>query len=42
MVRSDTGKIADALFLPYWFWGGAITVAIVLMVWKSLQVAGRY
>lgn len=42
MVRSDTGKIADALFLPYWFWGGAITVAIVAMVWKSLQIAGRY
>jgi len=42
MIRSDTGKIADALFLPYWFWGGAITVALVLMVWKSLQIAGRY
>lgn len=41
MVRSDTGRIADALFLPYWFWGGAITVAIVAMVWKSLQAAGR-
>lgn len=36
---SDTGRIADALFLPYWFWGGAITIAIVLMVWKSLQIA---
>ena len=42
MGPSDTGRIADALFLPYWFWGGAITVAIVLMVWKSLQVAARY
>lgn len=41
-VLSDTGRIADALFLPYWFWGGAITVAIVAMVWKSLQIASRY
>ena len=39
---SDTGRIADALFFPYWFWGGAITVAIVLLVWKSLRIAGRY
>lgn len=39
---SDTGRIADALFLPYWFWGGAITVAIVAMVWKALQIASRY
>ncbi|WP_369025321.1 M50 family metallopeptidase [Qipengyuania sp. RANM35] len=39
---SDTGRIADALILPYWFWGGAITVAIVAMVWKALQVASRY
>ena len=38
----DTGRIADALFLPYWFWGGAITLAIAAMVWKSLQIAGRY
>ncbi len=41
-VLSDTGRIAEALFLPYWFWGGAITIAIVAMVWKSLQIAGRY
>lgn len=40
-VLSDTGRIADALFLPYWFWGGAITLAIVAMVWKSLQIAAR-
>ncbi len=41
-LLSDTGRIAEALFLPYWFWGGAITIAIVAMVWKSLQIAGRY
>lgn len=40
-ILSDTGRIADALFLPYWFWGGAITIAIVAMVWKSLQIASR-
>ena len=39
---SDTGRIADALFLPYWFWGAAITIAIVAMVWKSLRLAARY
>jgi hypothetical protein len=42
LVRSDTGQIADALILPYCFWGGAITLAIVAMVWKSLQIASRY
>ncbi|MBL44366.1 MAG: hypothetical protein CMN71_06520 [Sphingomonadaceae bacterium] len=41
-VLSDTGRIAQALLLPYWFWGGAITIAIVAMVCKSLQIAGRY
>lgn len=41
MALSDTGRIADALFLPYWFWGAAITLTIVAMVWKALQVAGR-
>ena len=41
VALSDTGRIAEALFLPYWFWGGAITIAIAAMVWKSLQIAGR-
>lgn len=41
LIRSDTGQIADALFLPYWFWGGVITLAIVAMVWKSLRIAGH-
>ena len=41
VALSDTGRIAEALLLPYWFWGGAITVAIVAMVWKSLQIAQR-
>ena len=41
VALSDTGRIAEALILPYWFWGGAITIAIAAMVWKSLQIAGR-
>ena len=36
---SDTGAIADALLLPYWFWGGAITVAILAILWKALKFA---
>lgn len=31
---SDTGKIADELFLPYWLWGGLIGgLAIVIIGW---------
>lgn len=33
---SDTGVISDALFLPYWFWGGLITAMICAMVYWSL------
>lgn len=39
--RSDTGAIADALLLPYWFWGAAISVAILAMLWGSFAVAFR-
>ncbi|MXO61603.1 M50 family metallopeptidase [Qipengyuania oceanensis] len=39
--RSDTQAMADALLLPYWFWGGAITVAIALLLWWSLRRALR-
>ena len=39
--RSDTSAIADALLLPYWFWGAAISVVIVLMVWSSFAIAFR-
>ena len=30
LQRSDTAAIADALLLPYWFWGSAISVAILV------------
>lgn len=34
---SDTQHIAEALFLPYWFWGGVITIIIGAMVIWSLK-----
>lgn len=41
LQRSDTGAIADALFLPFWFWGALISAATAaLMIW-SLRVALR-
>lgn len=39
--RSDTAAIADALLLPYWFWGGAISVVIVVLLVASLGFALR-
>ena len=39
---SDTQHIADALFLPYWFWGGVITVIIGAMVIWSLKRAHTF
>ena len=39
--RSDTGAIADALLLPYWFWGGAISGAILALLWWSFSRAFR-
>lgn len=42
LALSDTAKISDALFLPYWVWGGAITAAILAMVWCSLRFAHKH
>lgn len=39
--RSDTSAIADALLLPYWFWGAAISVVIVILLWRSFAFAFR-
>lgn len=39
--RSDTSAIADALLLPYWFWGAAISAVIVALLWWSFAVAFR-
>jgi len=40
--RSDTGRIADALLLPYWVWGGLITVVSLAMAWRALRFAAKY
>ena len=33
-LASDTQRIADELFLPYWFWGGLLGgLAIVILAW---------
>lgn len=41
MHRSDTSAIADALLLPYWFWGAAISAVIVVLLWRSFSLAFR-
>lgn len=38
---SDTAAIANALLLPYWVWGGLITVGIVGIIWSALRFALR-
>ncbi len=39
--RSDTGAIADALLLPWWVWGAAISAAILALLWLSFRLAFR-
>ena len=41
LQRSDTGAIADVLFLPYWVWGAGISAAILVLLWWSFRVAFR-
>ena len=41
LQASDTEQMARALFLPYWFWGGALTLAIAAIVFFSLRYAYR-
>jgi hypothetical protein len=41
LERSDTAAIADSLLLPYWFWGAAISVAILALLVASLRYALR-
>jgi len=40
-AQSDTSAIADALLLPYWFWGGAVSLGIVALLWWSIRVSFR-
>jgi hypothetical protein len=39
--RSDTGAIADALLLPYWFWAAIISATILALLWWSVRLAFR-
>ncbi|HYG29344.1 MAG TPA: M50 family metallopeptidase [Allosphingosinicella sp.] len=39
--RSDTGAIADALLLPYWFWGAIVSAGILALLWWSFRLAFR-
>ncbi|AFY58414.1 hypothetical protein Riv7116_6057 [Rivularia sp. PCC 7116] len=36
---SDTGQIQRQLFLPYWFWGGLMAVASLVILIQSLRIA---
>lgn len=38
-VFSDTGQIQEALFLPYWFWGGLLGSLSVLMLIGAFYIA---
>jgi type IV secretory pathway TrbD component len=44
-VYSDTGQIAAALFLPYWFWAILLTgLTLWLPAWslaRALRATGR-
>ncbi len=41
MIVSDTGQIAQALFLPHWFWACLIILICVLIFVQSLRIAYR-
>lgn len=41
LQRSDTGAIADILFLPYWFWGAIISAVTLSLLWWSFRIAFR-
>ncbi|MBF2013851.1 MAG: M50 family metallopeptidase [Rivularia sp. T60_A2020_040] len=36
---SDTGQIQRQLFLPYWFWGGLMAIASLVILVQSLRIA---
>jgi hypothetical protein len=39
--RSDSAAIAEALFLPYWFWGGLVAFASLTVLAAGIAIAGR-
>jgi hypothetical protein len=40
-MLTDTGQIAAALFLPFWFWGALLAVASLLLMLVGFRVAYR-
>jgi hypothetical protein len=38
---SDTGQMQRYLILPYWFWGGLMAIASLLILFHSLRIAYR-
>jgi hypothetical protein len=38
---SDTGRIQQILFLPYWFWGALMAMGSLLILIASLRFAYR-
>ncbi len=40
-MLSDTGKMAQNLLLPHWFWGGLMAIAAAVILFQSLRIAYR-
>jgi hypothetical protein len=38
---SDTAQMQQYLILPYWFWGGLMAIASLVILVQSLRVAYR-
>jgi hypothetical protein len=38
---SDTAQIQQRLLLPYWFWGGLMAIASLVILVQSLRIAYR-
>lgn len=36
-MPSDVAQIAEALFMPYWFWGGACGIFSLLVLWQGFR-----
>ena len=40
-LHSDSAQIQQELFLPYWFWGGLMAIASLVILVQSLRIAYR-
>ncbi|MDF5715564.1 MAG: M50 family metallopeptidase [Rhizonema sp. NSF051] len=38
-LHSDSAQIQQQLFLPYWFWGGLMAIASLIILVQSLRIA---